>query len=91
MAEKYHVVLTEKAKKSLKKLDRHTVLLITGWLRKNLEGCANPYQYGKGLSTNRSGQWRYRIGDYRLVCEISEQTITILVLNVGHQKEICKH
>ena len=80
MAEKYHVVLTEKAKKSLKKLDRHTALLITGWLRKNLEG-----------SANRSGQWRYRIGDYRLVCEISEQTITILVLNVGHRKEICKH
>jgi mRNA interferase RelE/StbE len=91
LAEKYHVVLTEKAKKSLKKLDKHTALLITAWLRKNLEGCTDPYQYGKGLTANRSGQWRYRIGDYRLVCEISEQTITILVLNIGHRKEIYKH
>ena len=90
MADGYRVVLTDKAKKSLKKLDKHTAFLITAWLRKNLEGCTNPYQHGKSLTADRSGQWRYRVGDYRLICEISEQTITILVLNVGHRKAVYK-
>ncbi|WP_195539567.1 type II toxin-antitoxin system RelE family toxin [Eubacterium maltosivorans] len=87
----YRVVYTKHAIKALEKMDKHTATLVYSWIEKNLEGCANPYQYGKGLSANRSGQWRYRIGDYRLVCEISEQTITIVVLNVGHRKEIYKH
>lgn len=87
----YRVVYTKHAVKALEKMDKHTATLVYSWIEKNLEGCTNPYQYGKGLTANRSGQWRYRIGDYRLVCEISEQTITILVLNVGHRKEIYKH
>ena len=84
----YKVVLTEKAKKELKKLYKHTSALIIGWIEKNLEGCTNPRQHGKGLTSNRSGQWRYRIGNYRLICEIQEEKITILILEVGHRREI---
>lgn len=85
---KYSVEYTPKAVKELKKLDKHTRSLIIGWIEKNLIGCENPRQHGKGLTANRSGQWRYRIGDYRLIAEISDNTITILILNVGHRKEI---
>lgn len=84
----YSVVLTEQAKKSLKKLDRYTASLITGWMRKNLEGCENPRRIGKALTANRSGQWRYRIGDYRLIAEILDEKVIILVLSVGHRSDI---
>lgn len=85
---KYTVRFTERAKKDLKKLDKHTAALILGWVRKNLEGCDNPRAHGKGLTANRSGQWRYRIGDYRLLAEIEDEVVTILVLNVGHRRDI---
>ncbi len=85
---KYKVEFTQRALKDLKKLDRHTVALILGWIRKNLEGCENPRLHGRGLTANRSGQWRYRVGDYRLLAEIEDNKITILVLNIGHRREI---
>lgn len=85
---KYRVEFTETALKDLKKMDRHTASLILGWIRKNLEGCENPRLHGKALTANKSGQWRYRIGDYRLLAEIQDEKITILVLTVGHRREI---
>lgn len=84
----YHVEFTSQALKELKKLDKHTSSLILGWIRKNLEGCDNPRQHGKGLTANRSGQWRYRVGDYRLIAEIQDSKITILILTVGHRRDI---
>ena len=44
--------------------------------------------HGKGLTANRSGQWRYRVGDYRLLAEIQDDKVLILVLNVGHRRDI---
>ncbi len=84
----YRVEFTERALKDLKRLDKHTSALILGWVRKYLEGCENPRQHGKGLTANRSGEWRYRVGDYRLLAEIKDSVVTILVLNVGHRREI---
>ena len=86
----YQVVFTERALKDIKKLDRGTAILILAWIKKNLEGCSNPRNTGKGLVGNHNGQWRYRIGDYRLIAEISEEIITILVLRIGHRKDIYK-
>lgn len=85
---KYRVEFTQRALKDLKKLDKHTAALILGWIRKNLENCENPRLYGKGLTANRSGQWRYRVGDYRLLAEIEDDKIIILILNVGHRRDI---
>ncbi|MDR0916268.1 MAG: type II toxin-antitoxin system RelE/ParE family toxin [Oscillospiraceae bacterium] len=84
----YHVVLSDPAKKMLKKLDPSVSRVITRWLRKNLEGTSNPRQHGKALTENLTGKWRYRIGDYRLIADISDDTVTILVLKVGHRGEI---
>lgn len=86
----FHVEFTEKAKKQLKILDKHTAALILGWIRKNLEGCNNPRQQGKGLSANRSGEWRYRVGDYRIIAEIMDDRIVILVLSIGHRSDMYK-
>lgn len=85
---KYKVEFTEKALKQLKKMDRHTAALILGWIRKNLEGCENPRQHGKGLTADKSGQWRYRVGDYRLLAEIEDDRIVILILSVGHRRDV---
>lgn len=84
----YRVRFTEAAKKELKKLDKPTAALIMAWIKKNLEGCANPRRHGKGPTANRSGQWRYRVGAYRLIAEIQDDEIIILILNVGHRRDI---
>ena len=87
---KYHVEFSKAALKELKKMDRQTVSMILGWVRKNLEGCEDPRQHGKGLTANRSGQWRYRVGDYRLLAEIQDGKVIILILHIGHRSEIYK-
>ena len=62
--------------------------MIKAWIEKNLEGCADPRAHGKALTANRNGQWRYRIGDYRLICMIEDDRLVILALSVGHRREI---
>ena len=84
----YQVQFSEKALRELKKLDKHTVMLIMAWIKKNLDGCTDPRVHGKGLTANRSGEWRYRVGDYRILAEIKDDTITILVLSVGHRSNV---
>ena len=86
----YHVQLTDTAKKQLKKMDRQTASMLLGWMRRNQEGCENPRQHGKGLSANRSGQWRYRVGNYRLIAEIEDDQIVILILSIGHRSDVYK-
>jgi mRNA interferase RelE/StbE len=84
----YQVEFSERAKKDLKKMDRFTQKMILSWIRKNLEGCENPRQHGKGLTSNHSGEWRYRVGDYRIIAEIQDRRVIILVLAVGHRSTI---
>lgn len=84
----YRVEFSKNALKQLKKLDKPTAALVLGWIRKNLEGCSNPRIHGKGLTANRSGQWRYRVGDYRIIAEIIDEKITILVVNVSHRRDV---
>lgn len=84
----YKVVYSERALKELKKLDKYTRQMIFSWIEKNLVGCENPRQRGKGLTANRSGQWRYRIGDYRLICQINDNELVILALSVGHRRAV---
>lgn len=86
----YNVIFTERSKKELSKLDKQVVRLILAWIRKNLEGCSDPRQHGKGLTANRSGQWRYRIGNYRLIADIEDEKITIIILTVGHRRDVYK-
>lgn len=87
---KYNVELSERFKKEFRKLDKYTQKIIRSWINKNLVECQNPRQYGKGLTANRKGQWRYRIGDYRLICEIEDENMIILALTIGHGRSIYK-
>lgn len=84
----YHVSYTPQAIKELKKIDKHTRTLILAWIEKNLIGCIDPRQHGKGLIASHKGKWRYRVGDYRLISEIQDDKVIILVINIGHRKDI---
>ena len=84
----YKVETTSRFDREFRKLDRYTQKMIAAWIEKNLEGCDDPRVHGKGLTANRSGQWRYRIGDYRLICEIEDNRLVILALTVGHRSEV---
>lgn len=86
----YRLVYSKSALKDLKRMDRHQSALILAWIEKNLLNCENPRSFGKPLSANRSEQWRYRIGDYRLLVLIEDTVLKILVLRLGHRKDIYK-
>ena len=84
----YHVEFTSKARKQLKKFDRFDARIIVTWIQKNLEGCEDPRALGKGLTSNRSGEWRYRVGSYRILAYIHDQKVTIEIFAIGHRKDI---
>ena len=85
---KYAVETTQRFDREFKRLDRYTQRMLKAWIEKHLVGCENPRALGKGLTANRKGAWRYRIGDYRLLCDIQEERLVILALSIGHRREV---
>lgn len=86
----YHVEYTKAALRQLKKMDRFDARLILSWIEKNLEGCEDPFSKGKGLTADRSGEWRYRVGDYRILCTIERDVLVIEVFSIGHRRDVYK-
>ncbi len=85
---KYRIITTDKFDKAFKKLDRQTQKIIKTWIEKNLVGCENPRVHGKGLTANRSGQWRYRVGDYRILADIQDNELVLVFVDMGHRSRI---
>ena len=84
----YQVETTARFDREFKKLDRFTQKMVKAWIEKNLVGCSDPRVHGKGLTANLSGQWRYQIGDYRLLCMIEDEKLIILALSIGHRSTV---
>jgi len=84
----YQIVTTDKFDKSFKKLDKQTQKIIKAWIEKNLMGCENPRLHGKGLTANKSGQWRYRVGDYRILADIRDNELVLVLVEIGHRSRI---
>ena len=82
----YKVKMTELATKQYLKLDKPIRNQITKFIDK-LENIDNPRSRGKPLVSNLSGLWRYRVGDYRLICSIEDDKILITDLRLGHRRE----
>ncbi len=78
---------TETARKQLKKLDKTMQKRILDYMDE-VALLENPRSRGKALVENMRGLWRYRVGDYRVICEIQESRIIISVLKIGHRKNI---
>ena len=79
-----------RAEKDLRKCDKPTQKRITQYIEKVVAE-NNPRQRGSALSHNKSGLWRYRVGDYRLICQIEDSYFIVLVIACGHRKEIYDH
>lgn len=84
----YQIVTTDKFDKSFKKLDKQTQKIIKAWIEKNLMGCENPRLHGKWLTANKSVQWRYRVGDYRILAEIRDNELVLVLVEAGHRSRI---
>ena len=77
----YQVRTTKKFDKSFKKLDRQSQKLIKNWMEGNLIACQDPRFYGKPLTGDFKGIWRYRIGAYRLLAKIDDDKLIIFFIN----------
>jgi len=84
----WRIELTAAAEKALAKLDRQTAKRITGFLRERVTGSDDPRQSGKALSGPLAGLWRYRVGDYRIICEVKDGQLVVLVVTIGHRSDI---
>ena len=76
-----------RALKELEKLDRMAQRRIVNFLQERVLRRADPRDLGKAMTGDQAGLWRYRIGDYRLVCRIDDEAELMLVLRVAHRKE----
>ena len=82
------VEFDDRARCELRKLDAKTQKDILRYLRERIAGSPDPRQFGKPLRMNLAGLWRCRIGDYRLICRIEEHRLVVLVLKVGHRRQV---
>lgn len=87
---KWRLVFSKRADKQLATMDAGVRRIIVSWLMKNIEDCENPRVHVKGLTGNHSGEWRYRIGDYRVLCEIKDNELIVLALEIGHRRSVYK-
>ncbi|MCP1387477.1 type II toxin-antitoxin system RelE/ParE family toxin [Corynebacterium sp. TA-R-1] len=88
LTSRYSVRLTSKARKQLRKMDRFDARILAGWIEKNLEGSTNPRAIGKALTGNHSGEWRYRVGSYRILANIYDDLVIIEVFTIGRRDTV---
>jgi len=85
----YNVELSESAERELGKLDAQQAKRILKFLHERVARLDDPRSIGEALHGSRLGEfWKYRVGDYRLICKIEDDRLVVLVLRVGDRKEI---
>ena len=78
----------DRAARELRGLDRQAQNDILRYLRRRIATDEDPRRFGKPLSRELSGLWRYRVRDYRLICHIEDDTLLVVVIRVGHRKDV---
>ena len=78
----------ERAFKELRKLGTQAQRDIISYLDERISSEADPRRFGKGLKADLAGLWRYRVGDYRILCQIRDRELLILVVAVGHRRDV---
>ena len=84
----WRIEVTDTAKKQLAKLDRQVQIEIVRYLREKIVTDEDPRRHGAPLQRELLGRWKYRVGAYRLICDIQDEKILVLVLMVGHRKKV---
>lgn len=87
MTSRWHVETTAQFDREFRKLD-HTVQRRVMAYLEELETLEDPRQRGKALTANHAGVWRYRVGDYRVLALIVDTTVTVVMLRVGHRRDV---
>jgi mRNA interferase RelE/StbE len=82
------ISISDVAERQLERLDRPVQKRILDWLDDRIEGCKNPRHFGEPLKGKYAGFWRYRVGAYRILCDIRDLEVVVLVIAVGHRSRI---
>ncbi len=83
------IELRAKAEKQLAGLGKKEAARIVSFLDKRLAAHENPRELGQALKGHAlGGYWRYKVGDYRIICDIQDQRLVVLVIEIGHRREI---
>lgn len=84
----WQIDYTQSAREQLRRLDRQAARRIVDFMDGRVGQQNNPRDFGKALSGPLSGLWRYRVGDYRVICEIQDGALRVLVIALGHRNKI---
>jgi mRNA interferase RelE/StbE len=84
----WHVEFDARAAHELRKLDRAVQQLILRYLRVRIATADDPRRFGRALTGDLKGLWRYRVGDYRIVAKIEDDRLIVLIVTVGHRREV---
>ncbi len=79
---------TETSRKQLKKLDKQIAKRILDYMDARVSGSKNPRSSGKVLVGSLGGLWRYRVGDYRIICDIQDNALRVLVVKIGNRGDV---
>lgn len=85
----WRIELDKDVQRSMQKMDKQVAKRITAKLKEIVQ-LENPRMMGKALSDNKAGLWRYRVGNYRIVCSIEDEILLILVVGVAHRSKVYK-
>ena len=85
----WRIELSERADRELTKLDSQNTKRILRFLKERVAKLENPRSIGKALQGSSFGElWRYRVGDFRIICKIEDNRLVVLIIRIGHRKEI---
>ena len=84
----WKISFDRKAEKQFAKLAEGAQVQITAYLSQRVALQPDPRKLGKALKGEKKGFWRYRVGDYRVICEIRDRELLVLVLELGHRREV---
>lgn len=85
---KYSVKIPAQVRKKMDKLDATVRIRITKWIKENLSGCENPRMKGRALEGDLSNLWRYRVGNYRLIAQIKDDELIILMVKIDKREDV---
>ena len=86
----WRVEFQKDAEKELARIDRQQAKRILRYLFERIATEEDPRRFGDGLKSNLAGLWKYRIGDYRVICEIQDAVVKVIVVRIGHRREVYK-
>ncbi len=87
----WSVEFIETAKRQLAKLDRKWQAAILDYLEDEIASLDDPRSRGKPLVGDRKGLWRYRVGDYRILCELRNNELIVLVVTIGYRRQVYRN